>query len=77
MLIFMAGTNGTVIQCVDIGIINTPTMEENETFVVILSTPPVVPLMLENNVTTVTITDTDSKYTSNSHSIIASSSCSC
>ena len=49
-------TNGTM-QCIDIVIIDSPTMDKDETFIVTLTSSI---LALGNNVTTVIITDTDS-----------------
>ena len=56
---FTAGTTNNTMQCVDVGITNTRTVEENETFTVILTTSSSY-VLLGNNVTTVNIMDIDS-----------------
>ena len=56
--IFPAGSISDTQQCINITIIDNTTVEENETFTVTLSTSnPRVEL--DNNVTTVTILDSD------------------
>ena len=57
--VFTAGTTNNTMQCVDVGITNTRTVEENETFTVILTTSSSY-VLLGNNVTTVNIMDIDS-----------------
>ena len=57
-LVFTAGSSNGAVQCIDVVIIDSPSMEENETFTVTLSSV----VALGNNVTTVNITDTDSMY---------------
>ena len=58
-LVFISATNGTT-QCIDVLISNTRTVEEDETFTVTLTTFNSF-VLLGNDVTNVTITDTDSK----------------
>ena len=58
-LVFPADSAGFYLQCVDVAIIDSPTVEEDETFTVTLSTVNVAAF---NDVTTVTITDTDSTF---------------
>ena len=59
-LVFISATNGTT-QCMDVAISNTRTVEEDETFIVTLTTFNSF-VLLGNNLTTVTISDADSKY---------------
>ena len=61
-LVFPAGSNNdTLPMCIDISIIDDPsTVEPDENFTVTLSTSSSV-VTLENNVTTITITNTNSK----------------
>ena len=58
VFVFTAGTSNDTMQCMDVDISNTRTVEEDEIFTVTLTalSPDV---LLGNNVTIVTITDTD------------------
>ena len=58
-LVFTAGTSNGTMQCLNITINTTRTVEEDETFTVTLTTSNSV-VELGNNLTTITITDTDS-----------------
>ena len=59
-LIFTAGTSDGAMQCIGVAIVDSPTVEGDETFTVTLTTStPVV--ALGNDVTTITITETESK----------------
>ena len=60
-IIFAAGTINGSIQCMDIPISNTRTVEEDEIFIVTLTSSS-SNLMLGNNVTTVIITDIDGTF---------------
>ena len=61
--VFTAGTSNGTMQCIDVGITNTRTVEEDETFIVTLTTSNSV--ILGNNMTTITITDADSMFINN------------
>ena len=58
-LVFTAGTSNGTVQCINVAIIDDSLVESNETFTVILATSNSV-VELGNNLTTITITDTDS-----------------
>ena len=58
-LVFTAGTSNGTMQCIDVTIFDDLLVESNETFTVILTTSNSV-VELGNNLTTITITDTDS-----------------
>ena len=58
-LVFTAGTSNGTMQCLNVTIIDASLVESNETFNVILITSNSV-VELGNNLTTITITDTDS-----------------
>ena len=58
-LVFTAGTSDGAAQCVDIIILDSPTVEEDETFTVTLTTASSI--TTSNNVTTVMIRNIDSK----------------
>ena len=58
-LVFTAGANNGTMQCVDVAIINSPTVEEDETFIVILTTSS-SHVALGDAMTNVTIMDTNS-----------------
>ena len=55
-LVFSAGTSNGAMQCIDMAIVDSPTVEDDETFTVTLSTSDV---LLRNDVTVITIMDTD------------------
>ena len=57
-LVFPAGSNGAVLKCIDIAIIDSPSVEGDETFIVTMTTANLV-VELENNVTIVTIRNID------------------
>ena len=59
-LVFTAGTSNGTMQCINVTIIDDSLVESNETFTVTLITSNSV-VELGNNLTTITITDTDSK----------------
>ena len=59
-LVFTAGSSNGDIKCIDVDIIDDRVVETNETFTVTLTASSSV-VALGNNVTRVTITDTDSK----------------
>ena len=59
-LVFTAGSSNGDIECIDVDIIDDRVVETNETFTVTLTASSSV-VALGNNVTRVTITDTDSK----------------
>ena len=59
-LVFTAGSSNGDIECIDVDIIDDRVVETNETFTVTLTVSRSV-VALGNNVTRVTITDTDSK----------------
>ena len=61
-LVFTAGSSNGDMQCIDVDIIDDIIVETIETFTVTLTTASSV-VALGNNVTRVTITDTDSEYT--------------
>ena len=60
-LVFTAGTSNDTRKCIDIDIIDSPTIEDNEFFTVTLTTSSSV-LKLGNNMTTVTIKEADSMF---------------
>ena len=55
-LVFTAGISNGTMQCVDVDITNTSTVEEDEYFIVTLTTSSSL-ITLGNNVTTITIMD--------------------
>ena len=59
-LVFTAGTSGGAVQCIDVAIIDSPNVEEDETFIVTLTSSSI--MTLGNTVTTLTIKDIDSKF---------------
>ena len=60
-LVFTSGTSNDTRKCIDIDIIDSPTIEDNEFFTVTLTTSSSV-LKLGNNMTTVTIKEADSMF---------------
>ena len=58
-LVFTAGTSNGTMQCINVAIIDDSLVESNETFTVTLTTSNSV-VELGENLTTITITDTDS-----------------
>ena len=60
--VFPAGSSIGAVRCIDVTIIDSPTMEDDETFTVTLTTPNVFRIALFSKVVTVTITDTDCKF---------------
>ena len=58
-LVFTAGTSNGTLQCINVTIIDDSLVESNETFSVTMTTSNSV-VVLGNNLTTITITDTDS-----------------
>ena len=60
-LVFIAGTSNGTIQCLNVTIFDDSLVESNETFTVTLTTSNSV-VELGNNLTTITITDTDSMH---------------
>ena len=60
-LVFTSGTSNDTRKCIDIDIIDSPTIEDHEFFTVTLTTSSSV-LKLGNNVTTVTIKEADSMF---------------
>ena len=58
-LVFTAGTSNGTLQCINVTIIDDSLVESNETFTVTMTTSNSV-VELGNNLTTITITDTDS-----------------
>ena len=57
-MVFFAGTSNGAMQCINVTIIDSPSIEEDETFTVTLTTSSVV--ALGNDVITVTITEAES-----------------
>ena len=60
-LVFTAGSSNGAIECTNVTIIDDMVVEEDETFIVTLTTSSSI-VALGNNVTRVAITDTDSMY---------------
>ena len=61
-VVFTAGTRiGVSLQCIDVAIIDSPTVEGDETFTVTLTSQS-DSVVSGDNVTTITITDSDSKH---------------
>ena len=58
-LVFTAGTSNGTLQCINVTIFDDSLVEPNETFTVTLAVSNSV-VELGNNLTTITITDTDS-----------------
>ena len=58
-LVFTAGTSNGTMQCINVAIFDDSLVESNETFTVTLTTSNSV-VELGENLTTITITDTDS-----------------
>ena len=58
-LYFTAGSSNGAMQCINVTIVDSLTVEEDETFTVTLTTASSV-VVLRNDVTTVHITDTES-----------------
>ena len=58
-LVFTAGTSNGTMQCINVAIIDDSLVEPNETFTVTLTVSNSV-VELGNNLTTITITDTNS-----------------
>ena len=58
-LVFTAGSSNGAVQCIDVVIINSPMVEEDEIFTVILTTTSSV-VLLGNYVTTINVTYTES-----------------
>ena len=66
---FSAGASNCAMQCIDIAIIDSPTVEEDETFIVTLTTLSST-VTLGNDVTTVIIRNIDSKLYKCPYSLI-------
>ena len=58
-LVFAAGSNNGAMQCINVTIIDSPTVEEDETFIVSLTSSSSV-VSLGSDMTTVTIRNIDS-----------------
>ena len=60
-LVFTTGSSNGATQCINVAIIDSPTIEEDETFTVTLTTSEPI-IELGNHMTTVTIKNIDCKY---------------